>query len=270
MMKKQFVLPVLVALCAVIFFGACSKTGSPEGAGTAKVDLRLTDAPGPFEHVYLDIQGIEFHTDEAGWQTADVILPGVYDVLKLRNGVDSLIASTTLPTGTLSQVRVILGEENSFVIDGAQIPFTVPSGKQSGLKFNVHQELAPDGSYTVWTDFDVAKSIVETGNGAYIVKPVIRVFTELTNGRIKGTVEPMSPDYSVIITAFSATDTATAIPNEDGYFLMSGLPEGDYTVIAEPDSTSGLAASTVTDVPVKFGMISDLGTLTLAPAVEEE
>src|SRR3546814_541186 len=162
MMKKQFVLPALVGLCAVIFFGACSKTVAPGGEGTAKVDLRLTDAPGPFEHVYLDIQGIEFHTDEAGWQTADVILPGVYDVLQLRNGVDSLIASTTLPTGTLSQLRVILGDENSFVIDGAEIPFSIPSGKQSGLKFNIHQELLPNGSYTVWTDFDVAKSIVET------------------------------------------------------------------------------------------------------------
>jgi hypothetical protein len=138
------------------------------------------------------------------------------------------------------------------------------------LKFNVNQELAPDGSYTVWTDFDVAKSIVETGNGAYIVKPVIRVFTELTNGRIKGTVTPMSPDYSVIVTAMSATDTATAIPNEDGFFLMSGLPEGDYTVVAEPDATSGLAATSVADVPVKFGVIADLQTITLAPATEQE
>src|SRR5690606_9752858 len=195
---------------------------------------------------------------------------GIYDVLKLRNGVDSLIASATLPTGTLSQVRVILGDENSFVVDGEQIPFKVPSGKQSGLKFNIHQELLSDGSYTVWTDFDVAKSIVETGNGAYIVKPVIRVFTELTNGRIKGTVTPMSPDYSVIVTAMSATDTATAIPNEDGFFLMSGLPEGDYTVVAEPDATSGLAATSVADVPVKFGVIADLQTITLAPASEQE
>jgi hypothetical protein len=127
MKKKQFVLPVLAGLCAVMFFGACSKTESSGGSGTAKVDLRLTDAPGPFEHVYLDVQGIEFHTDEAGWQTTDVVVPGIYDVLKLRNGVDSLIASTTLPTGRLSQVRVILGDENSFVVGGEEIPFGIPS-----------------------------------------------------------------------------------------------------------------------------------------------
>src|SRR3546814_14686819 len=136
MMKKQFVLPALVGLCAVIFFGACSKTVAPGGEGTAKVDLRLTDAPGPFEHVYLDIQGIEFHTDEAGWQTADVILPGVYDVLQLRNGVDSLIASTTLPTGPLSQLRVILDEETSLVIYGAAITLRFPSAKKMGWKYN--------------------------------------------------------------------------------------------------------------------------------------
>ncbi|MGV3762344.1 DUF4382 domain-containing protein [Parapedobacter sp.] len=268
MMKKQFVLPALVGLCTVLFFGACNETESPGGSGTAKVDLRLTDAPGPFEHVYVDIEGIEFHTDEGGWQTADVIVPGVYDVLELRNGVDSLIASSTLPTGRLSQVRVILGDENSFVIDGVETEFEIPSGQKSGLKFDVQQELAPNGSYTVWTDFDVAKSIVEQGNGSFIVKPVIRVFTELTNGRIEGMVSPMSPENSVIVTAISATDTATAIPNADGYFLMSGLPEGDYTVIAEDDA-SGLA-SMEADASVEFGVIADIGTLTLAAEAAEE
>lgn len=265
-MKKQLVLPVWVGLCAALFFGACSKTES--GGGRAQLDLRLTDAPGAFDALNLDIRGVEFHTDGAGWTTVDAVVPGVYNLLKLRNGKDTLIARTTLPAGKLSQVRFILGEDNSIVVDGIEHALKVPSGEQSGLKFNVHEELVPNGSYTVWTDFDAARSIVQTGNGSYMLKPVIRVFTELTNGRIRGTVGPMSANP--IVYAFNETDTATALPAVDGFFLLSGLPEGDYTVVAAPDEASGLAADTVTAVPVRFGIIADLGTITLMPSVEVE
>src|SRR5690606_1061739 len=118
MMKKQLVLPVLVGLCAVLFFGACSKTES--GGGRAQLDLRLTDAPAAFDALNLDIRGVEFHTDGAGWTTVDAVVPGVYNLLEFRNGVDTLIARTTLPAGKLSQVRFILGDDNSIVVDGSE------------------------------------------------------------------------------------------------------------------------------------------------------
>ena len=260
-MKKKLVLPLAMVLCAALFFGACSKSDSA-GGGTAQLDLRLTDAPGAYDALYLDIQGVEFHTDEGGWTTVDAVVPGIYNLLELRNGVDTLIARATLPSGTLSQVRFILGEGNAVVVDGQEHPLKVPSGEQSGLKFNVHQELMPEGSYTVWTDFDAQRSIVHTGNGSYMLKPVIRVFTALTNGRIKGVIAPM--ELNPVIYAISQTDTVSAFPDEDGFFLLSGLSEQDYMVIAQPDSLSGLQADTIVTVPVRFGSISDLGTINLS------
>ena len=264
-MKKQLVFPLLMMLCAVLFFAACSKSEST-GEGTAQLDLRLTDAPGAFDALYLDIQGVEFHTDEGGWTTVNAVVPGIYNLLELRNGVDTLIARATLPAGILSQVRFVLGDGNSIVVDGEEHPLKVPSGQQSGLKFNVHQELMPEGSYTVWTDFDAARSIVQTGNGSYTLKPVIRVFTELTNGRIRGTVAPM--EANPIVYAIGEIDTATAIPGDDGFFLFSGLAEGEYTVVVQPDSLSGLEADTITNVPVRFGIISDLDIIDLSVVAE--
>ncbi|WP_257957549.1 DUF4382 domain-containing protein [Parapedobacter tibetensis] len=266
-MKKRLVLPLLAWVCALVFFGACSK-GDPQSAGTAKLDLRLTDAPGAFDALYLDVQQVEFHTDEAGWTTVDLLVPGVYDLLEYRNGVDTLLCTAELPAGRLSQVRFILGENNSIVVDGMEHPLDVPSGQQSGLKFNIHQELMPNGAYTMWTDFDAARSIVETGNGSYKLKPVIRVFTELTDGRIRGMVEPM--EANPIVYAINEADTASAIPNADGFFMFSGLPEGTYTVVAEPDEASGLAVYEKPGVPVTFGIVSDIGTITLVPSSEEE
>jgi len=260
-MKKQFILPLLTLTAAfgLLFFSACEKNPSDSGE-TAEISLRLTDAPAAFDALLLDIRGIEFHTDEAGWISVDPIVPGVYNILDYRNGADTLLARTTLPVGRLSQVRFLLGEGNAIVVDGVEHPLDVPSGQESGLKFNVHEELVPNGSYEFWTDFDAARSIVQTGNGAYKLKPVIRVFTQLTNGRIKGVVQPM--DANPIVYAISETDTVSAIPEPDGFFLLQGLPEGSYTLRIEPDEASGLAVYERT-VPVAFGMIADVETIHL-------
>ncbi|MGV3762005.1 DUF4382 domain-containing protein [Parapedobacter sp.] len=260
-MKKQVVLPLLTltAVLGLLFFSGCEKNPSNSGE-TAEVSLRLTDAPAAFDGLLLDVQGIEFHTDEAGWVSVDPIVPGVYDILDYRNGADTLLARTTLPVGRLSQVRFLLGDDNAIVIDGVEHPLEVPSGESSGLKFNVHQELAPNGSYEFWTDLDAARSIVQTGNGDYKLKPVIRVFTQLTNGRIKGMVQPM--DANPIVYAINETDTVSAIPEADGFFLLQGLSEGSYTLRIEPDEASGLAVYEQT-VPVAFGVVSDVETINL-------
>src|SRR5690606_13884887 len=216
-MKKHVVLPLLTLTAALglLFFSGCEKNSGNSG-GTAEVSLLLTDAPAAFDGLLLDIQGIEYHTDEAGWVSVEPVMPGVYDILDYRNGADTLLARTTLPVGRLSQVRFLLGENNAIIVDGVEHPLDVPSGQESGLKFNVQAELAPNGSYEFWTDFDAARSIVQTGNGDYKLKPVIRVFTQLTNGRIKGTVEPM--EANPIVYAISETDTVSTIPAADGFF----------------------------------------------------
>lgn len=260
-MKKQLVLPLLTltATFGLLLFSACDKDLRTSN-DKAEISLRLTDAPAAFDGLLLDIRGIEFHTDEAGWVSVDPIVPGIYDILDYRNGADTLLARTTLPVGRLSQVRFVLGDDNAIVVDGVEHPLDVPSGESSGLKFNVHEELMPNGSYEFWTDFDAARSIVQTGNGDYKLKPVIRVFTQLTNGRIKGMVQPM--DANPIVYAIGETDTVSAIPEADGFFLLQGLPEGSYTLRVTPDEASGLSVFERT-VPVAFGVVADVETINL-------
>src|SRR5690606_31671270 len=101
---KHFVLPLLTAAFGLLFFTACNDDLDNSGE-TAEVSLRLTDAPAAVDALLLDIRGIEFHTDGAGWVSVDPIVPGVYNILDYRNGADTLLARTTLPAGRLSQVR---------------------------------------------------------------------------------------------------------------------------------------------------------------------
>ncbi len=159
-------------------------------------------------------------------------------------------------------MRMVLGPNNSIVVNGVSYPLQIPSAQQSGLKVNWHQTLSANGAYTVWIDFDAGRSVVTTGNGSYILKPVIRTFSELTNGQIKGYVQPQAAQ--AVVHAIMASDTiSTAIPNPDGFFMFSGLPQGNYTISYDAANNTGYTDENTGNVTVTFGRVTNLGIKTL-------
>lgn len=260
-MKKSGLIrfSLLYLLLLIVVFASCKKN---DEAGTSQLKVHLTDGPADYDAVLIDIQKIEIHSDAAGWQSFGLLHPGVYNLLDFNNGLDTLIADATLPSGTISQMRLILGPDNSVIINGLSYPLSTPSAQQSGLKFNIHQQLDPGAVYHMWIDFDAGKSIVQEGNGSYSLKPVIRTYTELTNGQIKGVVLP--PAAKAVVYAIRNSDTATAIPGAQGAFLFSGMPEGDYSIWLDAVDSTGYLDSVINNVPVVFGQVNDLGVITLS------
>lgn len=228
---------------------------------TARIEVRLTDAPGDFEAVNIDIQGVEIHTDggdpNSGWMALDVE-KGVYDLLKLTNGIDTLLASAVIPAGKISQIRLILGSNNSVKVNGQELSLKTPSAQQSGLKLNVQAELTEGITYKILLDFDAARSIVKKGNGGFNLKPVIRALNEATSGAIKGQVDPASSSPAVF--AIVDTDTvATSYADETGKFLLRALPGGTYKVSFNPKE--GFTPIEKENVAVTVGSVTDLGTV---------
>ncbi|WES96467.1 DUF4382 domain-containing protein [Chryseobacterium arthrosphaerae] len=254
-MKKLFIVGSSIGL---LFISSCSDS---DEKGTATVNVKLTDGPAAYDAVNIDIQKIEINSN-GEWTALNFPTPGIYNLLKFKNGTDVVLGQAVLPEGNVSQMRMVLGPNNSIVVNGVSYPLQTPSAQQSGLKFNWHQTLAANGAYTVWIDFDAGRSVVTTGNGSYILKPVIRTFSELTNGQIKGYVQPQAAQ--AVVHAIMASDTiSTAIPNPDGFFMFSGLPQGNYTVSYDAANNTGYTDQNTGNVPVTFGQITDLGIKTL-------
>ena len=233
--------------------------------GNAKLEVRLVDAPAEYDAVYIDVREIRIHTSETaadedqGWTT----LPtnqGIYNLLELTNGVDALLASDELPAGKVSQIRLILGENNTLVENGETYTLKTPSAQQSGLKLKINTTLEADLKYVIMLDFDAARSIVKAGNsGKYNLKPVIRTFVESDGGSIKGCTSPTTIQ-SLVTVSQNGVFVASAYTN-DGCFLIKGLPAGTYQVKVEPP----LAYSpvTISDVVISNGEVNTLSTITI-------
>lgn len=260
-MKRIFVW-ALFATVACMAGLSCKKEKDTSATPTSKLSFRLTDGPADYDAVYVDIQQIELKQEGRSTMILYPHRRGPYNLLQFRNGMDTLLLSANVPPGRIEQVRLILGG-NNYIVDGGQTyPLNTPSAQESGVKLNLHTTLEAGVPYDIWIDFDAGKSINKTGNGAYKLKPVIRAYSAVTNGRIEGYVMPLSAFATVY--ASNGGEEYAAIPSRmDGRFVFSGLPEGRYAITVEPGVAGFVSFTAFADV--RFGTISNLGTIMLMP-----
>lgn len=248
----------LVLLASFLF----ALTGCQNDDEKAKLVIRLTDSPGDYTKVNIDIQDIEVH-GENGWTSLPNVNDGVYNLLDFTDGRETVLTSTEYPAGRISQIRLILGPENSVEVDEDMYPMETPSAQQSGLKLSLNAELTPGITYAILLDFEAAKSIVTTGNGKYILKPVIKVVSEAQDGAIEGKVIPA--ELNVAVFAISGQDTlgtSYVLPGSDDFFI-GGLPAGVYTVSCDPGDLSGYQKVSKENIAVSLGEITSVGTVEL-------
>lgn len=161
--------------CAVLLLAACDK----DERGESNIMIRLTDAPAAYQQVNVDIQKVRAHVvDNNGngtWHDLNTNA-GIYDLLTLQNGIDTTLADfTAIPAGSISQMRLVLGPNNTVMADSVMHSLKVPSGEQSGVKLNGNIQANANQTLVILLDFDAHESVVEGGNGEFHLKPVIKV-----------------------------------------------------------------------------------------------
>ena len=259
-MRRKYLLPILLG--GLAGFNSCDNDS--ETTGTAKMEVRMTDSPGNYAEVNVDIASVQVHkdgADDGDWITLNEIHPGIYNLLDFANGRDTLLASANLPAGRISQIRLVLGENNSLKLkDGTVVDLKTPSGQPSGVKLQLNADLESDVTYMVLLDFDAAKSIVARGNGKYNLKPVVRTITKAIAGGIKGSITPAEYKPGIYVIS-AANDTIGGFANANGDFLIKGVEAGTYTVTfyTEDDAHN----KTIENVSVTQDQIKDLGAVAL-------
>jgi len=174
---KKIILPLAIAALSILGFVSCSKNNDNSGESTLQV--RLTDAPTALEQVNIDIQSVSIkYRDDNNDSTLNWVnlntTPGIYNLLALQNGVDTLLATGVVPERQIKEIRLRLGTNNTVKNNGTVYPLTIPSGGESGLKIKFSKKLVT-GLNPLLLDFDAAMSVSQNGSGAYMLRPVIKV-----------------------------------------------------------------------------------------------
>lgn len=256
---------VMKALCIVFLSIGVISCGKDDANNNdqeqdARVSVRLIDEPGDYDAVFVDVQDVVVKYNGSDDEvTIGEINAGIYDLLELTGGVSVLLVDDEIPAGNISQIRLILGSENTIVVDGETLPLSTPSAEQSGLKIQVNQTLEAGIFYEFILDFDVDSSIVEQGNGGYKLNPVIRASTVAETGSIGGIVLPVG--IQSMVTATSGSTEISAFANAAGEFVLSGVPAGTYTLTYEADVALNLPPIVVENVQVSVGSMTTVDTV---------
>ena len=243
--------------------------GSSDGDGTTgKLSLSLSDAPAPeYQAVYVTISQIQVHRADAAegqWQT--ILTPhATYNLLDLINGTTAPLGVADLPTGTYTQMRLILADTPddttnilgdshpyaNYLITSADEPeaieLKVPSGFQTGIKLVHSFEVESGRTVGLVLDFDAGRSVVKAGNsGNWLLKPTIKVIGTVNNATLAGTVtdeeENPIPGATVSAQVYDADAdevaiVASTLTDSEGKYRMY-LEPGTYTIVVTADEFS--------------------------------
>ena len=194
-----------------------------------------------------------------------------FNLLDLQGGVTASLASSTLPAGNYTQVRLIVSSGQVVLKTGEVFDLNVPSGAQTGIKLRIDFDILPDDITTLLLDMDLSKAFVPIPGGqsstitSFQFKPsqAVRIVILEATGSASGTIvgDGGDPLGGVTVTALlegtEITSTATA---EDGTFVLAGLEPGVYSIEV---SMTGFTTQTATDLEVTAGADSSIGDLTL-------
>jgi Domain of unknown function (DUF4382) len=268
---KTYNMNKLATLTALAFFilggMGCKKNDViPGKAGTSAVSIYLTDDPSPvFDNLFIDIQKVEVkaeddseaeneHEHEAehdendrhgstggGWITLD-INPGIYDLLKFRNGLDTVLGTANFSSNrNLKKIRITLGQDNHAILNGISIPLVIKENNNI-LVINLEESLSAsnDSRFQLSVDIDASRSVRRNGNEFELI-PQVKSFNRAKAGSIEGKVLPA--DAHAIVFAINGTDTTSAMPEREGEFKIVGLKDGSYKLLFHATANNYLDSS---------------------------
>lgn len=265
-----------LALLTLALLG-CSRYGNDlQYVKYGQIGVHITDAPFPHDMISEAIVSIEKiearHKGSEGTGNDVVVLfEGHQDInlLDLTNGLTHYMGEVEVPAGAYDLIRIFIGKAAIQLVDGKTYELKTPSAAQSGVKAFIKPEIevVEDLVTDVLLDFDISKSFVLKGNvdtpagiKGFNFKPVVRVSNLNETGTLSGQVktingiDPLEMEGVQIGVMVSDTLHTTTFTDTNGAYMVLGLHEGSYRVLAEK---TGFLTSSEDRVTITPGEVTE-------------
>src|SRR5580692_7423123 len=273
-------LTAIVGITAVLSIVACNKNNSSNSnpnipKGESQLSVYMMDAPVQYDSVLINIQQVivevdtsqtqstpdnprQWDNDWCGvgrgpnnksviWDTLN-ITPGIYNLLALRNGTDTLLSSGLYPTGKILKIQITLGSDNSVYTDSTtSYPLEV-FGPNPYFTINVSRTNVDDvtnNDFKIWLHFNLARSIF-FWNGEFLLQPYFTVFNDMMAAKVQGQVLPHGA--GALVMGVNGTDTIYAVPFWSGQYQFRNVPAGTWSFTFK--GTTGYSDTTISSIAV--------------------
>jgi hypothetical protein len=288
----------ITALGALTLAAPAACGGDSTAAGSSKVSVLLTDAPGDVKAAVVTISEIDLQGSSGSHVLLNV--PVTTDLLTLAQSTAQLVDEAIVPAGTYAQLRFVItggyievenGDGTTSIYAssptyaglpaGAHVAGTLqmPSFAESGLKVNL-----PGGSTTLdsdekvyLVDFNVAQSFGHDagGSGDWVMHPVVKATDfEVSGGLtvqlnadaavtmpvVNGVALTLA-DFTTVVTASDNSTEQVALTDAGNGVFEAHFPflaPGSYSVTFT--TSAGISFTTTPTVPATVSVSSGQST----------
>jgi hypothetical protein len=267
----------MLVLGLAFFATSCQKEsigpdGSKPEAGTFKA--YMTDSPGDFEALNVEILRVEAYLEGKGWVTLNSTARSI-NVLSLTNGAQTELtaaAESEAQAGVYSKIRIIFGSNNHITISNQaalalseitgnlEATFALHFKGQREVVIEIDEKVNSRVGAAVLIDFNVAQSVHQYAD-SFVIDPILTLIADARTG-VRGHVEGAA---SAAVTLSNDGGSFSTYINAEGDFLLRGMEDGTYDLAVMPCGVVGQIQDPqpkhVNGVIVTKGEITSVGTI---------
>ncbi|MDO8556259.1 MAG: DUF4382 domain-containing protein [Nanoarchaeota archaeon] len=205
MQQGKRIITLIFFLLGLSLIAACTiqnQQSTQDRMNDGRVVFAITDAAtdiGAVTSIKITVESVKVHSETEGWVTVSS-MQKTYDLLQLKaQSKQELLADVTLKEGTYNQLRLDISRVVVIDASGSH-EAKLPSGE---LKINGNLVVEENSTSTATFDFIADESLHITGNGQYIMTPVVQMETrqdanvsitignrvEIRNGRVNTNIK---------------------------------------------------------------------------------
>lgn len=96
------------------------------------------------------------------------------NIIEISKSNPVVLSNVSVPSGTYTQIRLVIKDDSTIVVDGEEFSIKIPSGEQSGVKLNGEFDISGK-FFRLDLDFKAEESVIFNKGQGYKMKPVIEI-----------------------------------------------------------------------------------------------
>ena len=176
----------LIFLLIIVFnLQNCSKESLNETDSTTTISVKLNGTNSQYEEVWIEITDvlikvIDNESIPNCWISLKSADKEIYKHIDITSTEDlNLTTGINIPSGIIYELKLVIGEGNSLVINGKSLDLNTNAIYQSESASRIEKNLKSNNHYRFNLEFDTDNSILESPiENYYILQPSIRTTME--------------------------------------------------------------------------------------------
>ncbi len=176
---KSIIKFLLVFTVIIVFIVYSCENKSAKTNDKGGIIVKLADETNVDTTLNIDLKAVQVkyksdnNTEEYWYEltTKD----SIYNLRKLQGDSPITIAKDELDVGKISQLRLLLGENNTIVIAEDTIDVEVPFDYIDGTSINISDSIIASKNLEILLNVDIKSSISGNEDGLFSLKPVVKI-----------------------------------------------------------------------------------------------